>query len=788
MENGEDHSAGLLAEIVFLIHGTGAGIADEAAPRWWQSDSTFARKLAEAIGKQRVLGPRFLWGQGGANSELARREGGAKLFQDLDVLEQSNSPYHLVGHSHGGSVIWHALVQSARQGKRLKGLKTWTTIGTPFLEFGPDPVALWQPAGLAATTATLALLGSSISTFFAQRAVIFFEGSLSAVVAVATLGLLLAFLWLYFLFRIVLLVRQFSAARATRAAERQAADWYGDQWLCLWHDKDEPIAGLQASLSEPPELIPRMARPPRSLPLRVLLAPYDWLAALFGDAFAWTAIMAKLQGSDVIGNVMLSAGPAPSALAPGWPSLFPSLATLLKSSADARAGASAGRLRDALVAAAKDSSGAAALTEIAKIIGWDELIHTSYFGAQGLGELIARSIANGPLPAGVPADFKRLPSAWGANRRYRERSFRLAAASAALVGVLSLLLGVSFNATYGSSIEPLTDAFQVSTIAEVYDKRRILSAADGPMSGKLLFRLYSAGALPAGNSKKPFAHDLSRRVFGAVQGMPDEEQRFAALQVFFFYLGAQGRDRDLADLFSDMHVALDETRDDKFEAVLAISAELGYVAAGKPPTARVLSIGDKIMQVADLDRSSEVLLPYLIRRNRMNEAKDLTHKLLLGSDKSQSNCYRRLFRLVVIWASQGEEAEAVSIARQCDNEKDQYHLTLEAVAALARRGGDGDVGKAAALLRATEDKNPLLSSAAGWHIPGIATLLVRQNRPADARNYILNGFKDIVADKVTGGFDGMPEVLSVADEMARRGFSEDSRAILAQVIKSKPDR
>ena len=53
MENGEDRSGGLLAEIVFLIHGTGAGIADEAAPRWWQTDSTFARKLSEAVGNQR---------------------------------------------------------------------------------------------------------------------------------------------------------------------------------------------------------------------------------------------------------------------------------------------------------------------------------------------------------------------------------------------------------------------------------------------------------------------------------------------------------------------------------------------------------------------------------------------------------------------------------------------------------------------------------------------------------------------------------------------------------------
>ena len=151
----------------------------------------------------------------------------------------------------------------------------------------------------------------------------------------------------------------------------------------LWHDKDEPISGLQATLSDAPELIPRLAKPPRSPLLRVLLTPYDWIMAPVGDTFAWAAVMAKLQGSDVLGNVMLSAGTAPSALAPGWPPLFPALATVMTTSADTRAGVSAGRLRDALVVSAKESSGKTAFAEIAKVIGWDELIHTSYFNAQG---------------------------------------------------------------------------------------------------------------------------------------------------------------------------------------------------------------------------------------------------------------------------------------------------------------------------------------------------------------------------------------------------------------------
>ena len=618
-------------EIVILIHGTGAGIANAQPPRWWQAESSFARNLLKCIGNQRRLGDPFLWGEGGANSELARRGAGERLCAYLSDPERRNVGYHLVAHSHGGSVVWHALVHSARQRVRLHNVKSWTTVGTPFLEFGPDPMALWQAVGLASTTAAFALLWSSLSTFFSERSVILAEGNLWAVAGVAALAILLAALWFFFLFRAVLLAMQFSAARAARAAERQAAAWYADRWLGLWHDRDEPISGLQASLSDAPELVPRLARPPRSPFLRILLAPYDWLAAPIGDAFAWAAIMGKLQGSDQIGNVMMSAGTAPSALMPGWPPLFPSLAKLLKASADTHAGAAAGRLRDALANAAKQTSGRTALAEITGIIGWDELIHTSYFDAQQLGAVIAAKIADESVPADVPAGFTRLTSASGITRQYRHRSFRLAGASAAFVGALALLLGVAFHMAYRDAVEPLSDAFQISAIGDVFAQRRVMGAADGRAAGNLLARLYTADALPAGDATKPFSHHISRRIFGAVQTMPREEQRFAALQVVFFRLGAQGRDKDLRYLLADIPVALGGTRDDKFESILAISAELGYATGRKPPTPEVLSAADKILRVPDQSGteslSTEVILPYLIRRNRLDQANELTKKI-----------------------------------------------------------------------------------------------------------------------------------------------------------------
>ena len=104
--------------------------------------------------------------------------------------------------------------------------------------------------------------------------------------------------------------------------------------------------------------------------------------------------MGKVQGSDEIGRVMTAAGPAPAVLAPGWPPLFSDLSSSLRKSADERAGVSAGRLRDALAHAAKESSGQAGMIELAKVIGWDELIYTSYFNDPKLLSVIVAKTMN----------------------------------------------------------------------------------------------------------------------------------------------------------------------------------------------------------------------------------------------------------------------------------------------------------------------------------------------------------------------------------------------------------
>ncbi|WP_204270051.1 hypothetical protein, partial [Enterobacter hormaechei] len=82
-------------------------------PRWSAPDGRFASELSARVGKATGIAPdveEFRWS--GANSEVQRRLAGKLLLNRIEQLEEAGDGYHLIGHSHGGSVIWHALTAS----------------------------------------------------------------------------------------------------------------------------------------------------------------------------------------------------------------------------------------------------------------------------------------------------------------------------------------------------------------------------------------------------------------------------------------------------------------------------------------------------------------------------------------------------------------------------------------------------------------------------------------------------------------------------------------------------
>ncbi|MYS80046.1 hypothetical protein [Embleya scabrispora] len=300
---GDDR--GYAPDLVLLVHGTFAHDAEknDEGPRWWQRDSPTWRALDELLPDGAELlseGALFHWS--GRNAQSHRYGSANELLATLIRLERRGRAYHLVGHSHGGSLIWEALVSAhvihtsgdvpwelvdrladgepprdradvegegprVAELARLSGLRSWTTVGTPFLTHRTDrdrpagPSApgesgrigkRWRsrrgvrvPAALALAFVGLALYALvGVSDEVSARPVfVSGHGLALGLVAVAALpiagGCALAAMYRRTLSR--------SLAVRERAAETVFAR-RGGTWLGLWAEQDEAIAGLRRAL------------------------------------------------------------------------------------------------------------------------------------------------------------------------------------------------------------------------------------------------------------------------------------------------------------------------------------------------------------------------------------------------------------------------------------------------------------------------------------------------------------------------------------------------------------
>ncbi len=158
--------------LVLLVHGTFAAEDANAGERWWQEDSEAWKQLKKTLSEEVELASGaevFHWS--GRNAERARHEAGMQLLDRLTHLERQKRPYHLIGHSHGGSVIWLALQAAIKRRWRsspaldeelqLNHLKSWTTVGTPFLQFQGSHLGKWY--GRVFTFLTLVVVACALA-------------------------------------------------------------------------------------------------------------------------------------------------------------------------------------------------------------------------------------------------------------------------------------------------------------------------------------------------------------------------------------------------------------------------------------------------------------------------------------------------------------------------------------------------------------------------------------------------------------------------------------------------
>jgi pimeloyl-ACP methyl ester carboxylesterase len=121
--------------VVICVHGTFAAADNDAGSDWWQRDSKFRGWLQQALPEHDVEGEACIFHWTGENLESDRNTATDDLLKLLKKFEDTKTPYHLIGHSHGGSVIWELLKHSMRAPRhQLASLRSWTTVGSPFLQ------------------------------------------------------------------------------------------------------------------------------------------------------------------------------------------------------------------------------------------------------------------------------------------------------------------------------------------------------------------------------------------------------------------------------------------------------------------------------------------------------------------------------------------------------------------------------------------------------------------------------------------------------------------------------
>lgn len=328
-------------DLVLLIHGTFAGRAADEGDGWWQQGSpaweTLRRRLPPGA-RLPEQGDVFHWS--GDNSERARIKAGHDLLERLLELETAGRGYHLIGHSHGGSVIWHTLRLATLHQKKLDGLKSWTTVGTPFLHY--QTRGAWSPANIVNVLLALILLKPAYHAFvgffgFALAAALGAHAALDIrsdqevglVMAICRAPLLKLVEWagvpllttdagmrlgsydpstgqslftyLFFTWEgwvissVVLLggyvflvlaslflnpVLESLRIRAEKRLERSAMEAYRGRWLGLWSPSDEAINGLRATLDLSVSFVAQITPRERILMsdyLSLLSRPYYWM-------------------------------------------------------------------------------------------------------------------------------------------------------------------------------------------------------------------------------------------------------------------------------------------------------------------------------------------------------------------------------------------------------------------------------------------------------------------------------------------------------------------------------
>jgi hypothetical protein len=503
-----------MPDLVILVHGTFATSDDEVGDAWWQRGSDTWEWLRTHLPPDVALLDEsirlFRWD--GLNSQVSRLRAGNRLLAFLLELERQGRDYHLIGHSHGGSVIWEALVSAevtrgeqvvyaelrralndptirlgdepiirerpdehaqwfvkyktrhipqsreyaaVHAGIQLRGLRSWTTVGTPFMHFRPArrPLVTGRlGSNRQALTDLLLTVTLTLPVFFLAAVII--AGFANANWPQAVYGSSVAnelapvfVVWWLIAFWVTGQRRYATSLLVRERAGLRAAQRFAGRWLGLWSPADEAINTLSASVAHGVEyerlhqsVVRRVQQPAPALPVPFPLprlrlpAPVGathllpdlplvkpmrltspavalanrWLEPLWRRMVA-KALTRAAQGADLPHAVAAYVSPWPLPLAgaranEGLPEASITRLDRIVAGHNATLGPKA---REFLMVAALEGLPSEGIE-----VGSAGLIHTAYFGDEGVRDLILRHIRRSRALAGFEAEPDDALSAW----------------------------------------------------------------------------------------------------------------------------------------------------------------------------------------------------------------------------------------------------------------------------------------------------------------------------------------------------------------------------------------
>lgn len=240
--------------VLVTVHGTGAGDVANTGSQWWQLKSPFEQEVGKRLDLARggVIVDTHQW-KLGPNEESERRQAGRRLFEKLRAYDRAGQDYYLIGHSHGGSVIYNALLYSIGRKEPLERLKQWCTVGTPFLDYRPNKRLHDRLGNTGLTiyaTGVGALLFAVLLMAMSLTGATPFWNKINEILgAHRFVGLYVPLTILFVLYGLACVGALYASVRLRggwyTSKQKQAVEKvYGERWLGLWHGDDEAISAL----------------------------------------------------------------------------------------------------------------------------------------------------------------------------------------------------------------------------------------------------------------------------------------------------------------------------------------------------------------------------------------------------------------------------------------------------------------------------------------------------------------------------------------------------------------